>query len=126
MSQSNKKITKARIEGIKGADLEVFKSSLIPFNAIVEKYTEKDGTAIVTFKAGIEKKHLDGIGKYTVKPMEFEGESGDQNLRKRNMNFICDRIVVDEHDIIKFFLNTTLIAPVIFVLLSLLIFFSIF
>ncbi|EUT85980.1 hypothetical protein PFAG_02688, partial [Plasmodium falciparum Santa Lucia] len=48
------------------------------------------------------------------------------SLRKRNVNFICDRIVIDEHDIINIFLNATLIAPVIFVLLSLLIFFSIF
>ncbi|CAA9987660.1 conserved Plasmodium protein, unknown function [Plasmodium knowlesi strain H] len=126
MSQPNKKITKARIEGIKNADLEVFKNSLIPFNATVEKYKDKEEAAIVIFKAPIEKKHLDGIGNYIIKPMEFEEESSDQNLRKRNTNFICDRIVVDEHDIIKFFLNITLIAPVIFVLLSLLIFFAIF
>ncbi|GAW80453.1 hypothetical protein, conserved [Plasmodium gonderi] len=126
MSQSNKKITKAKIEGIKKDDLDVFKSSLIPFNATVEKYSENDESATVLFKGGIEKKHLDGIGSYTIKPMEYEGDSSDQNLRKRNANIICDRIVVDEHDIIKFFLNTKLIAPVIFVLLSLLIFFSIF
>ncbi|EWC76566.1 hypothetical protein C923_02793 [Plasmodium falciparum UGT5.1] len=53
-------------------------------------------------------------------------DKSDQSLRKRNVNFICDRIVIDEHDIINIFLNATLIAPVIFVLLSLLIFFSIF
>ncbi|KJP87776.1 hypothetical protein AK88_02532 [Plasmodium fragile] len=126
MSQPNKKITKARIEGVKSADLEIFKSSLIPFNATVEKYRDKEEIAIVTFKVGIEKKHLDGIGNYIVKPMEFEDEPGEQTLRKRNTNLICDRIVVDEHDIIKFFLNSTVIAPIVFVLLSLLIFFSIF
>ncbi|ETW36543.1 hypothetical protein PFTANZ_02757 [Plasmodium falciparum Tanzania (2000708)] len=30
-----------------------------------------------------------------------------KNLRKRNVNFICDRIVIDEHDIINIFLNAT-------------------
>ncbi|SBT76586.1 conserved Plasmodium protein, unknown function [Plasmodium ovale] len=127
MSQSNSKILKAKIGGIKNSDLDLFKSTLLPFNATVEEYNKDDESAIVQFKKGVEKKHLDGLGSYTIKPITYESnDMNDQKLRKRNSNLICDRIVVDDHDIIKFFLNITLIAPVIFVLLSLLILFSIF
>ncbi|KAI4838730.1 hypothetical protein MKS88_002235 [Plasmodium brasilianum] len=127
MSSSNNKILKAKVEGIKSSDLDMFKSLIIPFNAIVEQYNKEDGSATVHFKSGIDKKHLVGLGKYTIKPMTYESsDTNDQKMRKRNVNFICDRIVVDEHDIINFFLNITLIAPVTCVLLSLLIFFSVF
>ncbi|SPJ10444.1 conserved Plasmodium protein, unknown function [Plasmodium sp. DRC-Itaito] len=127
MSQSNNKITRAQIDGIKSSELELFKSMIIPFNATVEQYNKDDESAIVQFKSGVEKKHIESLGSYKIKPLSYDSsDKSDQSLRKRNVNFICDRIVIDEHDIINIFLNATLIAPVIFVLLSLLIFFSIF
>ncbi|CRG99581.1 conserved Plasmodium protein, unknown function [Plasmodium relictum] len=127
MSESNNKILKAEIGKIKSSDLELFKNVLIPFNGSVEDYNEENEIAVVQFKTGIEKKHLEGLGNYIVKPIQFDLiETKDQNLRKRNINFIYDRIIIDEHDIINIFLNITLLAPVIFVLLSLLILSSIF
>ncbi|CRG94087.1 conserved Plasmodium protein, unknown function [Plasmodium gallinaceum] len=127
MSESSNKILKAEIGIIKKVDLELFKNIILPFNGLVEEYNEENETAIVQFNIGIEKKHLEGLGNYTVKPMQFDLiETKDKNLRKRNINFIYDRVIIDEHDIISIFLNITLIAPVIFVLLSILILSSIF
>ncbi|VEV57620.1 conserved Plasmodium protein, unknown function [Plasmodium vinckei vinckei] len=127
MSQLNNKILKAKIEGVKTDDLDIFKSSLIPFDATFEEYNPEEESIIVQFKTAVEKKHLDILGNYNIKPITYEKhEDNNQQLRKRQSNLICDRIIIDEHDIIKFFMKTTIIVPVIFVLLSLLVLFSIF
>ncbi|ETB58068.1 hypothetical protein YYC_04154 [Plasmodium yoelii 17X] len=127
MSQLNNKILKAKIEGVKSDDLDLFKSSLIPFDATFEEYNPEEESIIIQFKNPIEKQHLDVLGNYTIKPITLENnEDNNQQLRKRKSNLICDRIIVDDHDIIKFFMKTTIIIPVIFVLLSLLVLFSIF
>ncbi|CDU19210.1 conserved Plasmodium protein, unknown function [Plasmodium yoelii] len=127
MSQLNNKILKAKIEGVKSDDLDLFKSSLIPFDATFEEYNPEEESIIIQFKNPIEKQHLDVLGNYTIKPITLESnEDNNQELRKRKSNLICDRIIVDDHDIIKFFMKTTIIIPVIFVLLSLLVLFSIF
>ncbi|VWU51195.1 conserved protein, unknown function [Hepatocystis sp. ex Piliocolobus tephrosceles] len=127
MSESSSKILKARIQGIKPSDVELFKSSLMPFNAEVEEYDSQNESAVVNFLAGIENNHLKGLGNYSVEPITYETvEPKPQSLRKRSSKLICDRVVVDDLDIINFFLNKRLITPIIFVLLSLLILGSIF
>ncbi|CAD2097785.1 conserved Plasmodium protein, unknown function [Plasmodium vinckei brucechwatti] len=127
MSQLNNKILKAKIEGVKTDDLDIFKSSLIPFDATFEDHNPEEESIIVQFKTAVEKQYLDVLGNYTIKPITYEKhEDNNQQLRKRKSNLICDRIIIDEHDIIKFFMKTTIIIPVIFVLLSLLVLFSIF
>ncbi|CXI72487.1 conserved Plasmodium protein, unknown function [Plasmodium berghei] len=127
MSQLNNKILKVKIEGVKSGDLDLFKSLLIPFDATFEECNPEEESIIVQFKKAIEKQHLDVLGNYNIKPITFESnEDNNQQLRKRKSNLICDRIIVDDHDIIKFFMKTTIIIPVIFVLLSLLVLFSIF
>ncbi|EAA22437.1 hypothetical protein [Plasmodium yoelii yoelii] len=108
MSQLNNKILKAKIEGVKSDDLDLFKSSLIPFDATFEEYNPEEESIIIQFKNPIEKQHLDVLGNYTIKPITLESnEDNNQELRKRKSNLICDRIIVDDHDIIKFFMKTT-------------------
>lgn len=142
------KILKVELSPIKPDDLDLLKSLLMPFCGSVEEFREEQEVVVVSFNRGVEKKHIEALGDYTLNILKTEDSSVDTNeektktngkhsesetnktntdvkqTRKRNTNFISDRVVIDEHDIINIFLNQTLVAPVIFVFLSIMIFAS--